>query len=43
MEFDPANAYHGHKNCHKRTLAYVFLLDGTLLNAAIIREGYGFA
>ena len=26
-----------------RTLAYVFLEDGTLLNAEIIKQGYGFA
>jgi micrococcal nuclease len=26
-----------------RTLAYVFLADGRLLNAEIIRQGYGFA
>ncbi len=26
-----------------RTLAYVYLEDGTLLNAEIIRQGYGFA
>lgn len=28
---------------HGRTLAYVFLGDGRLLNAEIIRQGYGFA
>jgi micrococcal nuclease len=27
----------------KRTLAYVFLEDGTLLNAEIIKQGYGHA
>ena len=26
-----------------RTLAYVYLLDGTFLNAEIIKQGYGFA
>ena len=26
-----------------RTLAYIYLPDGTLLNAEIIRQGYGFA
>ncbi len=26
-----------------RTLAYVYLEDGTFLNAEIIRQGYGFA
>jgi micrococcal nuclease len=28
---------------YDRTLAYVFLADGTLVNAEIIRQGYGFA
>lgn len=28
---------------YDRTLAYVFLEDGTFLNAEIIRQGYGFA
>src|SRR5262245_51175602 len=28
---------------YSRTLAYVFLEDGTFLNAEIIRQGYGFA
>jgi micrococcal nuclease len=28
---------------YRRTLAYVYLPDGTLLNAEIIRQGYGFA
>jgi micrococcal nuclease len=27
----------------RRTLAYVVLEDGTLLNAEIIKQGYGFA
>jgi len=26
-----------------RTLAYVYLEDGTFLNAEIIKQGYGFA
>jgi micrococcal nuclease len=26
-----------------RLLAYVFLMDGTFLNAEIIKQGYGFA
>lgn len=30
-------------NRYDRTLAYVFLEDGTLANAEIIRQGYGFA
>jgi micrococcal nuclease len=28
---------------YHRTLAYVYLPDGTFLNAEIIRQGYGFA
>jgi micrococcal nuclease len=45
LEYDPANAVRGHKDStqQRRTLAYVFLEDGTLLNAEIIRQGYGFA
>ena len=31
------------RNTWSRTLAYVFLSDGTFLKAEIIREGYGFA
>jgi micrococcal nuclease len=45
LEFDPANARRAHKDStqQRRTLAYVFLEDGALLNAEIIRHGYGFA
>jgi micrococcal nuclease len=45
LEYDPANAARDHKDNieQRRTLAYVFLEDGTLLNAEIIREGHGFA
>jgi len=43
LEFDEANAHIGHKDRCKRTLAYVFLEDGTFLNAEIIKQGYGFA
>ena len=45
LEYDPANAARGHKDNtqQRRTLAYVFLEDGTLLNAEIIRQGYGYA
>lgn len=28
---------------YRRTLAYVYLEDGTFVNAEIIRQGYGFA
>jgi micrococcal nuclease len=31
------------KDRHGRVLAYVYLLDGTFLNAEIIKQGYGFA
>jgi micrococcal nuclease len=31
------------KDRYSRTLAYIFLQDGTHLNAEIIRQGYGFA
>ena len=43
LEFDQANAARGHKDRYGRTLAYVFLEDGTLLNAKIIKQGYGHA
>jgi len=45
LEFDQANAARGHKDStrQRRTLAYVFLEDGTLLNSEIIRHGYGHA
>jgi micrococcal nuclease len=31
------------KDKYGRTLAYVYLADGTFLNAEIVRQGYGFA
>ncbi len=43
LEFDQANAHINHKDRYRRTLAYVFLEDGTFLNAEIIKQGYGFA
>ncbi len=43
LEFDQANSKIGHKDRYKRTLAYVFLEDGTFLNAEIVNQGYGFA
>lgn len=43
LDADSANAHLGHKDKYRRTLAYVFLPDGRLLNAEIIRQGYGFA
>jgi micrococcal nuclease len=44
LEYDPANAGRERKDStlQKGTMAYVFLEDGTLLNAEIIRQGYGF-
>ena len=43
LEFDQANAVRAYKDRYERTLAYVFLEDGTLLNAEIIKQGYGHA
>ena len=43
LEYDQANAHIQHKDRYSRILAYVFLDDGTLINAEIIRQGYGFA
>jgi len=43
LEFDQANAHIGHKDKYKRTLAYVFLVDGTFLNAEIVKQGFGHA
>src|SRR3989338_441720 len=39
LVFDPAET----QDRYGRTLAYVYLEDGTFLNAEIIRQGYGFA
>ena len=38
LEYDPSNAARGHKDQYGRTLAYIFLEDGTLLNAEINHE-----
>ena len=43
IELDDANAHIEHKDKYKRTLAYVFLEDGTFLNAEIVKQGYGHA
>jgi micrococcal nuclease len=43
LDYDQANNHLGHKDQYGRTLAYIFLEDGTLLNAEIIRQGYGHA
>ncbi|HEU4344691.1 MAG TPA: thermonuclease family protein [Candidatus Binatia bacterium] len=42
LEFDRATAVIDHKDRYGRTLAYVFLEEGTLLNGEIIKQGYGF-
>lgn len=39
LVFEPGNR----QDRYGRTLAYVYLEDGTFLNAEIIRQGYGFA
>ncbi len=41
LEYDQANAHIKHRDRHGRILAYVFLEDGTFLNAEIVRQGYG--
>ena len=43
LEYDQANAQIGHRDKYGRVLAYVYLNDGTLVNAEIIKQGYGFA
>jgi micrococcal nuclease len=43
LEYDQANKHLNHADAYGRTLAYVFLENGTLLNAEIIRQGYGHA
>jgi len=43
LEYDQANAAIGHRDRYRRILAYVYLEDGTFLNAEIIRQGYGVA
>ncbi len=43
LEFDENNEYLKHKDKYGRTLAYIYLEDGTFLNAEIIKQGYGFA
>src|SRR5215831_20670791 len=42
LEFDPSNSTTNHKDSWKRTLAYVFLADGTFLNAELVKQGYAF-
>ncbi len=40
LEADPTNT---NRDRYKRLLRYVYLQDGTLVNAEIIKQGYGFA
>ena len=41
LEFDPKDAKNNHQDFFGRTLAYVYLEDGTLFNLEIVRQGYG--
>jgi len=43
LEYDQANAHIKHKDRYERVLAFVYLRDGTFVNAEIIKQGYGFA
>jgi endonuclease YncB( thermonuclease family) len=43
LEFEQANVPIGHKDKYDTTLAYIFLENGTFINAEIIKQGYGFA
>ena len=43
LEFDQANAHVLHRDKYQRTLAYVYLSDGRLINREIILQGYGHA
>jgi endonuclease YncB( thermonuclease family) len=43
IEFDQANAHVLHRDKYHRTLAYVYLSNGLLINREIIRQGYGYA
>jgi micrococcal nuclease len=42
LEFDQSSVNGNHKDSRKRTLAYVFLADGTFLNAELLKQGYAF-
>jgi len=43
LEYDQANAPIRHRDRYGRILAYVYLEDGTFLNAEIVKRGYGVA
>src|SRR5215470_1667437 len=42
LEFDQSGVTGNSKDGRKRTLAYVFLADGTFVNAELIKQGYAF-
>jgi micrococcal nuclease len=42
LDFDAANAARNNKDEAGQTLAYVYLRDGTLINAEIVKQGLGF-
>ena len=42
VEYDEANAVNKHLDKYGRTLAYLYLEDGTFINAEIVKQGYGF-
>lgn len=42
IEYDEVNIPNKHKDKYGRTLAYLYLGDGTFINAEIIKQGYGF-
>jgi micrococcal nuclease len=43
LVFDETNRVRGHKDRYGRTLGYLYLADGRLLNAELIRHGYAHA
>lgn len=43
LELDQPNAHIGHRDKYGRILAYLYLMDGTFMNAEIIKQGYGLA
>ena len=43
LVLDEVNKFRQHKDKYGRTLAYVYLEDGTMLNRELIRQGYAHA
>jgi micrococcal nuclease len=41
LSFDPATSLSGHRDVFGRTLAYVWLADGRLLNREVVHLGFG--